>query len=141
MNAPFTVVLVDDDEGHAALVRANLERSGIEGDFMHFSSGRKAVEFLTTQAKGVFLVLLDINMPGWDGHQVLQALRANPRTQSLPVIVLTTAEDEKEVARCYTLGCNFYMPKPMEYPDLCESMKNLRLFLGAVSLPPLPSAA
>lgn len=141
MSAPFTVVLVDDDEGHAALVKTNLERSGIEGDFLHFTNGRKAVEFLTTQAEGVFLVLLDINMPGWDGHQVLEALRAHPRTQALPVIVLTTAEDEKEVARCYKLGCNFYMPKPMEYTDLCETMKNLRQFISAISLPPLPSVA
>jgi CheY-like chemotaxis protein len=139
------LLLVDDDLGHAELVKLNLARSGIRHEILHFMNGHDVVEFLL--GKGVahsgskYLVLLDINMPGFDGHQVLERLKQDRRTRNIPVIILTTAEDEREIDRCYALGCNFYLTKPMEYDALCEAIRDLGLFIQKARFPAAPLMA
>lgn len=141
MNTPFEVkiLLVDDDEGHTELVKLNLERSGLINDILHFSDGKSLLDFLlldiAQQPDNKYLIILDINMPGMDGHQVLKAVKRDARTKHIPIIMLTTTEDENEIDRCYTLGCNFYLTKPIAYEDLCEAVQELGLFLQKTKIP------
>ena len=84
---------------------------------------------------GPLLLLLDINMPRVDGVEVLRRLKADPKTDEIPVIVLTTTDDPREVKRCYELGCNSYVTKPVEYDRFVEAVRRLGLFLAIVQVP------
>jgi CheY-like chemotaxis protein len=84
---------------------------------------------------GPLLILLDINMPLVTGEEVIRQLKADPATEPLPVIVLTTTDDPREVRRCYELGCNCYVTKPVDYDRFVEAVRRLGLFLSIVQVP------
>lgn len=133
------IFLIEDEEAHADLAKMNLERSGLKNEIVHFSSGSKFLDFLFGQAQpqrgDKYLIILDINMPGMDGRQVLERIKGDPRTRHLPVIMLTTAENEKDIERCYALGCNLYLNKPMDYEDFCAAVYKLGLFIQNAKFP------
>jgi len=146
-----SIVLIEDDDGHATLVERNLRRSGISNGFVRFSDGQQALDYFfgpSTEETGVapgvpsredlanFVVLLDLRMPRVDGFEVLRRLKADPVTASVPVIVLTTTDDPREIERCYELGCNVYITKPVEYDAFIEAVRRLGFFLQVVKLPP-----
>jgi CheY-like chemotaxis protein len=81
------------------------------------------------------LVLLDLNMPVLDGYQVLERMKANPDTKKIPVVVLTTTDDAREVARCYQLGCSVYITKPVDYDSFSEAIQQLGFFISIVTVP------
>jgi CheY-like chemotaxis protein len=74
-------------------------------------------------------------MPRVDGFEVLRRLKESPQTAAVPVIVLTTTDDPREIARCYELGCNVYITKPVEYDAFIEAVRRLGFFLQVVKLP------
>jgi CheY-like chemotaxis protein len=80
-------------------------------------------------------VLLDLNLPVMDGYQVLRRMKGNASTRRIPVIVLTTTDDEREIDRCYDLGCNVYITKPVDYEGFSEAIRKLGLFLSVVAIP------
>jgi len=131
------VLLADDDDGHASLVEKNLRRAGLADQITRVRNGREAIEFISqVDLKGsAFVVLLDINMPEMDGVEVLRTLKSDPKTSQLPVIMLTTTDDPREILRCYQLGCNFYIAKPVVYEAFVEAVRRLGLFLQVVNLP------
>jgi CheY-like chemotaxis protein len=138
----MTIVIVDDDEGHVDLVRRNLRRVAINNDIVTFGNGSDALDYVFSRGAQAgrpgnhdFLVLLDINMPGLDGVEVLRQIKANPRTKKVPVIMLTTTDDPREINRCYDLGCNVYVTKPVDPSAFIEAIRRLGLFLGVVSMP------
>jgi CheY-like chemotaxis protein len=137
-----TILLVEDDPGHARLIERNLRRAHITNDIVTLSDGQQAVDYLLreqTYAESThalpLLLLLDLNLPGLDGYQVLGRLKADARTRHIPIIILTTTDEPYEIARCYTLGCNIYLTKPVEYEQFAEAMRTLGLFLSIVKLP------
>jgi CheY-like chemotaxis protein len=137
-----TILLVEDDPGHARLVELNLRRAGIYNTIKVVSDGQQAIDYLFGQGEYAaanpeppMLVLLDLNMPVMDGYQVLEKIKSDNRTKAVPVVVLTTTEDAREVARCYELGCNIYITKPVEYDQFSEAIRKLGLFLGVVKVP------
>lgn len=140
---PLHIVLAEDDDGHATLVQRNLERSGLINRFTRVKDGQEALELLRGEGPHdghalptvSLLLLLDINMPRVDGIEVLRQVRADPRTCRLPVIMLTTTDDPREVERCYQLGCNVYITKPVDYQAFVEAIKRLGLFLQVVAIP------
>ena len=146
-----SIVLIEDDDGHATLVERNLRRSGISNGFLRFRDGQEALDYFfgapgadpATEAiypsrnqLANFVVLLDLRMPRVDGFEVLRRLKAEPATASVPVIVLTTTDDPREIERCYELGCNVYITKPVEYDAFIEAVRRLGFFLQVVKLPP-----
>jgi len=138
----ITILLVEDDEGHARLIEKNLKRSNIANTIHHVGNGQLALDYLLSEGDYVgqslpspLLVLLDLNMPVLDGYQVLERMKANERTKRIPVVVLTTTDDRREVARCYELGCNVYVTKPVDYEKFTEAVRKLGLFLSIVSVP------
>jgi CheY-like chemotaxis protein len=126
------ILLVEDDRGHAELVKMNLERSGVKNEVIHFENGRHVVDFLLDNHVSddvKYMMILDINMPGMNGLQVLDRIKNNQLTKSIPIIVLTTANDEKEIEYCYDLGCNVFITKPMDYNSFSQAMRDLGSFL------------
>jgi CheY-like chemotaxis protein len=137
-----TVLLVEDDPGHARLIERNLRRAHIMNDIITLGDGQQALDYLfkeRTYAGAThalpLLLLLDLNLPQLDGTQVLTRLKADARTRHIPVIILTTTEEPYEIKRCYELGCNIYLTKPVEYEQFAEAMRQLGLFLSIVKLP------
>jgi len=137
-----TILLVEDDPGHARLIQKNLHRSNITNEIVTIADGQSAVDYLFgaghyagSQPSRPLLVLLDLNLPVLDGYQVLQRMKADERTKRIPVIILTTTDDAREVARCYELGCNVYMTKPVDYERFSEAIRKLGLFLSVVTVP------
>lgn len=141
-NQTPTILIVDDDEGHAILIRENLENAGLTNRIEHFRDGQSVLDFFAQRPPGqreTYLVLLDIRMPKIDGIEVLRRLKANPDLSKLPVIMLTTTDDAREVERCYALGCNVYIQKPVDYDRFAEAIRRLGLFVSLVLLPELSS--
>jgi len=137
-----TILLVEDDPGHARLIEKNLRRSNIINDLIHVEDGQQAVDFLFREGPyegrvhpANLLVMLDLNMPVMDGYQVLERIKGNEQTRRIPVIILTTTDDRREVTRCYDLGCNVYVTKPVDYEHFTEAIRNLGLFFSVVSVP------
>jgi CheY-like chemotaxis protein len=137
-----TIVLVEDDPGHARLIERNLRRAHITNDLVVLGDGQEAVEHFFPEGEDVaaervmpLLVLLDLNLPGVDGYQVLARLKADERTRRIPVIILTTTDDQRDIKRCYDLGCNVYIIKPVEYEQFAEAIRKLGLFLSVVQVP------
>jgi CheY-like chemotaxis protein len=139
---PLTIVLAEDDDGHASLIHRNLQRAGLNNNFVRVRDGQEALDLVAGRgeaasqlsASGV-LLLLDINMPRVDGIGVLKQLKADPQTATIPIIMLTTTDDPREVERCYQLGCNVYVTKPVDYEGFIQAVKQLGLFLQVVRVP------
>lgn len=139
---PMAILLAEDDEGHANLIQRNLKRAGVLNDVVRVKDGQEALDYLRRQGAyagrpphGRLLLLLDINMPRIDGVEVLRQVKADPATAKLPVIMLTTTDDPREVGRCYQLGCSVYITKPVQYDQFAEAVQRLGLFLDIVKLP------
>jgi CheY-like chemotaxis protein len=139
---PVTILLIEDDLGHALLIEKNLRRAGIANNILKLDTGQKAVDFLFKQGEYAWdehpaplLILLDLNLPVLDGYQVLKAIKNDDRTKAVPVVVLTTTDNPQEVARCYELGCNVYITKPVEYEEFSDAIRRLGLFLSIVKVP------
>jgi len=139
---PLQILLAEDDDGHALLIERNLKRAGFINRIVRARDGREALDLVRAGAPAgtQFLLLLDINMPRIDGIEVLRQLKADPRTALMPVIMLTTTDDPREVERCYQLGCSIYITKPVRYEDFVEALKRLGLFLELVKLPSGPNS-
>ena len=139
---PLVIVLAEDDEGHAHLVRRNLKRAGVANEMVHVRDGEQALDFILRRgsyqkraSNGALLLVLDINMPRVDGVEVLRQVKASEATARIPVIMLTTTDDPREIERCYGLGCSVYITKPVEYDSFVDAIQRLGLFLQVVQLP------
>lgn len=142
MNAhqPVNIVMVEDDEGHARLIERNIRRAGISNDIKHFLDGTSALDYLFNHHEGPAmngpaLVLLDLNLPDMSGTDILARIKSEPRMKRTPVVVLTTTDDKVEIQRCYDLGCNVYITKPVNYESFAEAIRQLGLFLAVIQVP------
>lgn len=140
MNPLPTILIVDDDEGHAILIRENLQAAELPNRILHFSDGQAILDFFFKHrppAHESFLILLDIRMPKVDGIEVLRRLKADPELRKLSVIMLTTTDDTREVERCHQLGCSVYIQKPVDYEKFAEAIRRLGLFVPLLLIPPM----
>lgn len=137
------IMLVEDDDGHLLLIRENLRAAGIVNDMLEMHDGQQALDYLLRRGQyqdpakspRPGLILLDIKMPKMDGFAVLEKLKADPQLRTIPVLMLTSTDDQGEVNRCYKLGANSYVVKPIRYEEFQEHVKALGLFLDIVRLP------
>ena len=140
-----TILMIEDDEGHARLIEKNIRRAGVNNDIIPFVNGTSAVNFLfgpdgsgEVSAGRHLLVLLDLNLPDMTGVDILERVKANPHTRRTPVIVLTTTDDEREIQRCYDLGANVYITKPVNYDGFANAIRQLGLFFSVMQVPETP---
>jgi len=136
-----TIVMIEDDEGHARLIEKNIRRAGINNAIRHFTDGGSALDYLYNDAdgpalNGPALILLDLNLPDMSGTDILLKIKddASPLKRT-PVVVLTTTDDKIEIQRCYDLGCNVYITKPVNYENFADAIRQLGLFLSVIQLP------
>jgi CheY-like chemotaxis protein len=143
MTSPVTIIMIEDDEGHARLIERNIRRSGVNNEIVPFTSGTAAVSYLFGEDgsglkhKGqALLILLDLNLPDMGGTEILQRVKENKYLKSTPVVVLTTTDDSQEIKRCYELGCNVYITKPVNYESFANAIRQLGLFFSVIQVPP-----
>jgi CheY-like chemotaxis protein len=143
----ITILVADDDAGHARLIEKNLQRAGLHNPILRFADGQDLLDFLFCRGPAAhrspntpYLLLLDIRMPKVDGIEVLRQIKADPKLRKLPVSMLTTTDDPREVARCHELGCGNYIVKPVDYEKFSETIKQLGLFVGLIEVPQTVSA-
>ncbi|HOI10083.1 MAG TPA: response regulator [Myxococcota bacterium] len=132
MNNGTTLLMTEDDPGHAALLTRNLRNAGVDHPVLRFGDGGAVLDFLLGRGAGPhrdpdgrYLLLLDIRMPRVDGLEVLRTLRGHPATADLPVIVVTTTDDPRDIAACGALGCLDYVVKSVRPDRFRESMDRL----------------
>ena len=137
-----TILLVEDDPGHTRLIEKNLRRANIKNEIAFATNGQEALDYLFCEGAYAnnkhtshLLVMLDLNMPVLDGYQVLERMKKDERTKRIPVVILTTTDDSREVRRCYELGCNVYIVKPVDYEQFSEAIRKLGLFLLVATIP------
>ncbi|MBD3415020.1 MAG: response regulator [Candidatus Aminicenantes bacterium] len=141
MKQGVKIVIAEDDEGHATLIKKNLKRAGIRNEFIHLKDGQETLDYLFQRAKkkrenGVpILLLLDLKMPKVDGVEVLRQVKADPELRKMPVIIITTTDDPREVEKCHELGCSSYITKPIDYKKFVKAIRKLGLFLLVVEVP------
>jgi CheY-like chemotaxis protein len=144
MGKPVKIVMIEDDEGHAHLIERNIRRSGVNNEIIPFANGTSAVDYLfgqdgtADQHKGqALLILLDLNLPDMTGIDILKRVKDNGTLKAAPVVVLTTTDDEQEIKRCYELGCNVYITKPVNYENFAHAIRQLGLFFSVIQVPPV----
>ncbi len=146
MSLPVKIIMIEDDEGHARLIERNIRRSGVNNEILPFTNGTDAVKYLFgSDGSGVdhkdqaLLILLDLNLPDMTGIDILKRIKENNHVKCAPVVVLTTTDDEQEIKRCYELGCNVYITKPVNYESFANAIRQLGLFFSVIKVPPVQS--
>ena len=144
MQAAPVVLIAEDDEGHAILIQQTLRDAGLANPIHHFSDGQAILDYLFRRGAGphrdldrCYVLLLDIRMPKVSGSEVLRQMKSNAELRKLPVIILTTTDDPREVIRCHELGCNVYIQKPVDYDKFSEAIRRLGLFMMLLLVPPV----
>ena len=142
MQKEIVILVAEDDEGHAGLIKKNLTRTGMVNELLQFKDGQEILDFLfqkgdghQRQAGAGYVLLLDIRMPKVDGVQVLEQVKADPELRKMPVIMITTTDDPREVERCHAMGCSNYITKPVDYENFVNAVRQLGLFLSIVEVP------
>jgi CheY-like chemotaxis protein len=139
---PVTIIMIEDDEGHARLIEKNIRRAGVGNEIIPFTNGTDALQFLmgpdgtgeSNQGRQL-LVLLDLNLPDMTGVDILEKVKGNEHTRRSPVVVLTTTDDQREIQRCYDLGANVYITKPVDYDGFANAIRQLGLFFSVMQVP------
>ena len=135
---PVKIVMIEDDAGHAKLIEKNVRRAGVCNEIAHFADGGSALDYLfqsDIRENGPVLILLDLNLPDMSGVDILAKLKGDEKMRRSPVIVLTTTDDQREIQRCYDLGANVYITKPVDYENFANAIRQLGLFLSVMQVP------
>lgn len=139
---PVTIIMIEDDEGHARLIEKNVRRAGVSNEVIPFTNGTAALDYLLgadrsgNASKGrQLLILLDLNLPDMTGVDILEKVKNNEHTRRFPVVVLTTTDDQREIQRCYDLGANVYITKPVDYDGFAHAIRQLGLFFSVIQIP------
>lgn len=142
VKSKVVTIIAEDDPGHAALIIKNLKRTSFSSRFLHFKNGQETLDFLFRKGRGPvlkrgtpYVLLLDLKMPKIDGIEVLQRIKNDGELCKIPVTIVTTMDDPREVERCHNLGCSRYITKPVDYDKFADSMKQLGLFLSKIEIP------
>ena len=144
MNIPQEVIIIiaDDDPGHVRLIEKSLRRVGLHNTIHRCDNGQEVLDFLFRHGPGPhrrkdasYLLMLDIRMPKVDGVETLRQIKQDASLRRLPVIMLTTMDDPREVERCHQLGCNSYIVKPVDFDKFAEAIAHLGMFVSLVKVP------
>ncbi len=135
MNTSRSILLVEDNPDDEKLIIRALRRSSIANDIQVAHNGEEALNILFSDVPLPAVVLLDIKLPKIDGLEVLRRLRASDRTRLLPIVVLTSSSEERDIIDSYHLGANSYVRKPVEFDKFTEAVKQLGLYWVLVNEP------
>jgi two-component system, response regulator len=139
------VLLVEDNSTDAELAIRELKKHNMANNLMHVKNGEEALQFIFATGKFTGsrdisfppkLILLDIQMPKVNGMEVLQKIKADPRTRSVPVVILTSSKESPDIQKCYDLGANSYIVKPVNFEGFANAIKNLGFYWLLLNQPP-----
>ena len=126
------ILLVEDNPDHAALTLRALKKNNLTNEIRVLRDGEEALEFLFPNGTGgkntPKVILLDLKLPKVDGIEVLRRVREDPHTKTIPVVVLTTSREDKDLRECYKLGVNSYIVKPVDFQQFTEAVKSLGMY-------------
>jgi CheY-like chemotaxis protein len=140
---PIHILLVEDNEGDIFMTQEAFEDFKIKNKISVARDGKEAIDFLLKENKykeidDPDLVILDINLPKKSGHEVLKSIKENPKTQQIPVIMLSTSSSEKDITLSYQNRANCFITKPIEAEEFMKAITSIEEFwLSIVSLPPI----
>jgi CheY-like chemotaxis protein len=140
MNSDIAQILLveDNQDDYDATVRS-LKKNHLINPVHWCKNGQEALDYLKskeTESQKPSLILLDLNMPGIDGRQVLERIKADPKLRSIPVIILTTSSDSKDVEQCYNIGASTYIQKPVSFEGLTEAIRTMKDYWFSVAILP-----
>lgn len=131
------ILLVEDNANDAELTIRHLKKNNMANNLFHVKDGEEALDFIFSMGKFAThndamqrpkLILLDIQMPKVNGIQVLQKIKADVRTQAIPVVILTSSKEDPDLQKCYALGANSYIVKPVNFESFADAIKNLGFY-------------
>jgi two-component system, response regulator len=137
------ILIVEDNEDDYEATERSFRRARFVNPISWCRNGQDALDFL--RREGAYanygeitadLILLDLNMPGLDGRRVLEILKADERFKSIPVVVLTTSSDSKDVEKCYELGASTYIQKPVDFQGLAEAVRTMKDYWFHIAILP-----
>lgn len=140
------ILLVEDNPDDEALTLRALRRSNISNEVVVARDGVEALDYLFGTGSHAgrdisiqpAVILLDLKLPRVNGIEVLKQVRSDPRTSVLPVVVLTTSKEEQDLLQSYSLGCNSYVRKPVDFVQFSEAVRQLGMYWLLLNEPPLP---
>jgi two-component system response regulator len=136
-NKAIEVILVEDNIDDATLVIHALKKSNMANNLIHLQDGVEALDYIfgtgNYEGKGIQnmnakVILLDLKMPRINGLEVLEKVKSDPRTKSVPVVVLTSSNEDPDIKKCYDLGANSYIVKPVDFDNFSKCVSNLGLY-------------
>lgn len=139
------ILLAEDNVTDAELTIRELKKHNMANNLHHVKNGRQAVDFVFAEGEyaGIRdinfppkLVLLDIQMPKMNGIEVLERIKSDPRTRLTPVVILTSSRESPDVQKCYSLGANSYIVKPVNFASFAEAIKSLGFYWLLLNQPP-----
>ncbi|HYO71879.1 MAG TPA: response regulator [Archangium sp.] len=149
MSNSRSILLVEDNPDDVDLTQRAFQRAGVTQPLEVVEDGMDALDYLF--GRGAFahraqeplpsLVLLDLKLPRLDGHQVLRQIRADARTRFLPVVILTSSDEEKDLVESYSQGCNSYVRKPVSYNEFVEAARQLGVYWLDLNRAPQPGVS
>lgn len=141
----YTILLIEDDLGDAGLVKIALRRGTWPSTLHHVKNANEALGFLRRvgadyqNAPRPDLILLDLNLPGRSGHEILEELKGDRGLRGIPVVVLSTSEADRDIQKAYQLGANSFLSKPMDVEDFTRAIHALQdYWFRVVRLPNMP---
>lgn len=130
------IILIEDNPHEAELAIRSLKRNNLVNKLIHIDDGADALDFLLRQGKyadspppvSPRLILLDLNLPRVNGLEILRALKSNPATRVIPIVVLTSSREEKDIVESYQLGVNSYIVKPVNFESFSKTIAELKMY-------------
>jgi CheY-like chemotaxis protein len=143
MDDPTEILLVEDNPNDIELILAALSENQIADEVFVARDGEEALDYLhrrgaheSRSVKNPKVVLLDLKLPKVDGLEVLGRIKTDPDLKKIPVVMLTSSREERELLRSYNLGTNAYVVKPMSFTDFIKAVKEVGLFWGVINQSP-----
>jgi two-component system response regulator len=140
------ILLAEDSLDDAELTIRELTRHHMANNLFHVTDGEQALDFIFATGKFAGqrdilnrpkLILLDIQMPKINGIEVLQKIKEESKTKSTPVVILTSSKEDPDIKKCYALGANSYIVKPVNFERFSEAIKNLGFYWLLLNQPPI----
>ena len=136
-----SILLVEDNPDDEKLTLRAMRMSELPGEIRVAHDGAEALELLLNSEKLPSLVVLDLKLPKVSGLEVLQKLRENDRTKRLPIVVLTSSDEERDISESYSLGANSYVRKPVDFDAFLSAVKQLGTYWMSLNEPPVKLAS
>lgn len=128
MNTDIEIVLVEDNKSDAELTIRALKKNNLTNKLVHLKDGAEALDFIFAEGNKPRVIFLDLKMPKINGIQVLERIKSDERTKTIPVVILTSSKEDPDIQTCYALGANSYVVKPVSFESFVKAVSDLGLY-------------